>query len=218
MDQSTDRLTIERLGLIDYATAWELQKKQVSSRQADEAKDTLFLCEHNHVYTFGKSANQDNLLISDAFLASINAQKFQIERGGDIAYHGPGQLVGYPILDLHGLNMGVKKYVDLLEQSIITTLSSYNIHTKRIDGLTGIWLVDGPPRKIGAIGIKVSRGITMHGFALNVNTDLTYFNHIVPCGISDKSVTSMQQELGKEVDWDSLQDNYVSTFKDLFFS
>ncbi|MCO4818710.1 MAG: lipoyl(octanoyl) transferase LipB [Bacteroidetes bacterium] len=218
MDQSTDRLTIERLGLIDYATAWELQKKQVSSRQADEAKDTLFLCEHNHVYTFGKSANQDNLLISDAFLASINAQKFQIERGGDITYHGPGQLVGYPILDLHGLNMGVKKYVDLLEQSIITTLSSYNIHTKRIDGLTGIWLVDGPPRKIGAIGIKVSRGITMHGFALNVNTDLTYFNHIVPCGISDKSVTSMQQELGKEVDWDSLQDNYVSTFKDLFFS
>ncbi len=218
MDQSTDQLVIERLGLIDYAEAWTLQKKQVLSRQSNETQDTLNLCEHNHVYTFGKSADQNNLLISDAFLASINAQKYQIERGGDITYHGPGQLVGYPILNLHDLQMGVKKYVDLLEQSIISTLSTYDIHTKRIEGITGIWLVDGPPRKIGAIGIKVSRGITMHGFALNVNTDLTYFNHIIPCGIADKSVTSMKQELGLDVDMHELQDRYVNTFKDLFFS
>jgi len=218
MVESTNKLNVTKLGLIDYAKAWDLQKKQVKARQIEEEPDTLFLCEHNNVYTFGKSANQANLLITDAFLNSIQAQKFQIERGGDITYHGPGQLVGYPILDLHGLNIGVKKYVELLEESLIQTLASYKIHTHRIEGLTGIWLVDGPPRKIGAIGIKISRGITMHGFALNVNTDLTYFNHIVPCGITDKSVTSMELELGQKVDFDTFQDHYIQTFKRLFFS
>jgi lipoyl(octanoyl) transferase len=218
MDQPTEKLTIRNLGLVDYAEAWNLQKKQVADRQVDRATDTLFLCEHNHVYTFGKSANEANLLINDSFLSTIGAQKFQIERGGDITYHGPGQLVGYPILNLHQLNMGVKKYVELLEESIIQTLAAFNIFTERIEGLTGIWLIDGPPRKIGAIGIKVSRGITMHGFALNVNSDLTYFNHIVPCGIADKSVTSMAEELGEKVDFDKVVDTYIKTFTALLYS
>ncbi|MFT5479737.1 MAG: lipoyl(octanoyl) transferase [bacterium] len=217
MDQPTEKLTIRNLGLIDYTEAWDLQKKQVADRQVDRATDTLFLCEHNHVYTFGKSTNEANFLINDAFLSSIGAQKFQIERGGDITYHGPGQLVGYPILNLHQINMGVKKYVELLEESIIQTLAAFNIFTERIEGLTGIWLKDGPPRKIGAIGIKVSRGITMHGFALNVNSDLTYFNHIVPCGIADKSVTSMAKELGKEVDFNKVIDTYTKTFISLLY-
>lgn len=213
----TPALTVQSLGLIDYQQAWDLQKKQVTLRHQTADSDVLFLCEHNHVFTFGKSANQQNLLINDGFLASIGAQKFEIERGGDITYHGPGQLVGYPIINLHDLEIGVKRYVDLLEESLIQTLEAYGIYTERIDGLTGIWLKEGPPRKIAAIGIKVSRGVTMHGFALNVNTDLSYFNHIVPCGISDKSVTSMKEELGETVDMAEVQEEYETVFKQLFY-
>lgn len=215
MDSST--LTVQSLGLVDYQEAWDLQKKQVAKRHLYTVEDVLFLCQHNHVYTFGKSANQDNLLINDGFLDSIGAQKFEIERGGDITYHGPGQLVGYPIINLHELGIGVKRYVDLLEESLIQTLEACNIFTERIEGLTGIWLKEGPPRKIAAIGIKVSRGVTMHGFALNVNTNLAYFNHIVPCGIQDKSVTSMEQELGSTVDMDEVQEEYEAVFRQLFY-
>ncbi len=217
MESSKIGIDVIDLGLIDYKTAWDKQKEQVAQRLNGEVNDTLLLCEHNHVYTFGKSADQANLLINDTFLKNIGAQKFQIERGGDITYHGPGQLVGYPIINLHGLNIGVKKYVDLLEESLIKTLEHYDIFTHRIDGLTGIWLKEGPARKIGAIGIKVSRGVTMHGFALNVNTDLTYFNHIVPCGITDKSVTSMEKELGQPIVFKEVMQVYQQKFIHLFY-
>lgn len=218
MEGTAIDLSIRKLGKIDYKTAWDLQKQQVQHRQEKLGEDTLFLCEHNPVYTFGKSADKSNLLINDTFLTNIGAQKFEIERGGDITYHGPGQLVGYPIIDLHKLDIGVKKYVDLLEESLILTLADFGLQTTRIDGLTGIWLNEGPSRKIAAIGIKISRGITMHGFALNVNTDLTFFNHIVPCGIVDKSVTSMEKELGASQNFGQVSDVYASHFQRLFYA
>ena len=204
------------LDRIAYKEAWDLQKDFVSKRSTNEVQDTVLLCEHNPVYTFGKSANRDNLLINDTFLKNIGAEKYEIERGGDITFHGPGQLVGYPILNLHELGIGVKKYVDLLEDSIIQTLLQFGIKTERIDGLTGIWITQGIHRKIAAIGIKVSRGITMHGFALNVNTDLSFFRHMIPCGISDKDVTSMQVELGRKMDMGEVKEIYTKTFKELF--
>lgn len=218
MEGTAIDLSIRKLGKIDYKTAWDLQKQQVQHRQEKLGEDTLFLCEHNPVYTFGKSADKSNLLINDTFLTNIGAQKFEIERGGDITYHGPGQLVGYPIIDLHKLDIGVKRYVDLLEESLILTLADFGLQTTRIDGLTGIWLSEGPSRKIAAIGIKISRGITMHGFALNVNTDLTFFNHIVPCGIVDKSVTSMEKELGASQNFGQVSDVYASHFQRLFYA
>jgi len=204
-------MKVKDLGLIDYKTAWDLQKDMVEKVKSGE-EDLLLLCEHKHVYTFGKSANHNHLLVNDAFLKSIGAQKFNIERGGDITYHGPGQLVGYPILDLNRLGIGVRKYVDLLEDALIETLQSFNIQTKRIDGLTGIWLKSGPPRKIAAIGIKISRGVSMHGFALNITTDLSYFQHMVPCGIADKDVTSIEKELGSAVDIQEVKDRFVDIF------
>lgn len=204
------------LDRIAYKEAWDLQKDFVSKRSTNEVQDTVLLCEHNPVYTFGKSANRDNLLINDTFLKNIGAEKYEIERGGDITFHGPGQLVGYPILNLHELGIGVKKYVDLLEDSIIQTLLQFGIKTERIDGLTGIWITQGIHRKIAAIGIKVSRGITMHGFALNVNTDLSFFRHMIPCGISDKDVTSMEVELGRKMDMGEVKEIYTKTFKELF--
>jgi len=204
------------LDRIAYKEAWDLQKDFVSKRSTNEVQDTVLLCEHNPVYTFGKSANRDNLLINDTFLKNIGAEKYEIERGGDITFHGPGQLVGYPILNLHELGIGVKKYVDLLEDSIIQTLLQFGIKTERIDGLTGIWITQGIHRKIAAIGIKVSKGITMHGFALNVNTDLSFFRHMIPCGISDKDVTSMEVELGRKMDMGEVKEIYTKTFKELF--
>ncbi len=204
------------LDRIAYKEGWDLQKDFVSKRSTNEVQDTVLLCEHNPVYTFGKSANRNNLLINDTFLKNIGAAKYEIERGGDITFHGPGQLVGYPILNLHELGIGVKKYVNLLEDSIIQTLLQFGIKTERIDGLTGIWITQGIHRKIAAIGIKVSRGITMHGFALNVNTDLSFFRHMIPCGISDKDVTSMEVELGRKMDMGEVKEIYTKTFKELF--
>ena len=162
-------------------------------------EDTLILCEHPHVYTFGKSADRNNLLINPAFLKTINAEVYETDRGGDITYHGPGQLVGYPIINLRKQGIGVKKYVETLEISIINALASFGITAYQIGGLTGIWVgkEDEIKRKIGAIGIRVRNGVSMHGFALNVTTDLSYFNHIVPCGIADKEVTSIHKEKGQ---------------------
>lgn len=217
MVDSTLKPEIRDLGLIDYSEAWDLQKDQLANRLDHSVGDTLFLCEHNPVYTLGKSGDSNNLLINENFLKQIGAQTFRIERGGDITYHGPGQLVGYPILHLHDLGMGVKAYVHLLEESLIQTLDHFGIKAKRVDGLIGIWLVDGPPRKIAAIGIKISRGVSMHGFALNVNTDLSYFNHIVPCGIQDKAVTSMEKELGHTLDMDEVKSVYQQRFLALFY-
>ncbi|MDB4161686.1 lipoyl(octanoyl) transferase LipB [Bacteroidia bacterium] len=188
---------IKNIGLTSYLEALAIQQ-EVHQSIVDGAEDTLILCEHPHVYTFGKRADRNNLLISLEFLNNINAEVHETERGGDITYHGPGQLVGYPIMHLRKHGIGVKKYVDTLETSIINALASFNIAAYQIDGLTGIWVgkEDETKRKIGAIGIRVRNGISMHGFALNITTDLSYFEHIVPCGINDKAVTSIYQEVG----------------------
>jgi lipoyl(octanoyl) transferase len=209
-------IDIHPLKSLSYEDSHNLQKKLVNELKSDSntAVDQLILCEHPPTYTFGKSADLANLLVNEDFLKSIGAKSFKIERGGDITYHGPGQLVGYPILNLKNLDIGVRQYVYLLEQSIINTLLEYGIACYRIDGQIGLWVNQeiGAPKKIAAIGIKVSQGITMHGFALNVNTDLTYFDHIVPCGIPDKGVTSMQLELDEDVDMAKVVDTYSSEF------
>jgi|GEM_PF-30728 len=174
----------------------------------------FIVCEHPHVYTLGKSGQANNLLINDDFLKKIGASYYHIERGGDITYHGPGQLVGYPILDLDRHNLSLKKYIFLLEEAIIQTLSDYQITSSRMDGATGVWLDVGGknPRKICAIGVRASRSVTMHGFALNVNTDLSYFSHINPCGFTDKGVTSMAKELQKSVDIDDVKRQVFAHF------
>ncbi|HNY62863.1 MAG TPA: lipoyl(octanoyl) transferase LipB [Bacteroidales bacterium] len=195
-------------GTIEYAQAWH-QQEEIFNKiletkklgQSTEALQKVILCEHPHVYTLGKSGAENNLLVNQAFLDSINATFFKTNRGGDITYHGPGQLVGYPILDLENYHLGLKDYVHLIEESIIQTIAEYDIVGTRLEGATGVWLDVGTPqaRKICAIGVKASRYVTMHGYALNVNTDLSYFNHINPCGFVDKGVTSIQKELQKEV-------------------
>ena len=195
-------------GTIEYAQAWH-QQEEIFNKiletkklgQSTEALQKVILCEHPHVYTLGKSGAENNLLVNQAFLASINATFFKTNRGGDITYHGPGQLVGYPILDLEIYHLGLKDYVHLIEESIIQTIAEYDIVGTRLEGATGVWLDVGTlqARKICAIGVKASRYVTMHGYALNVNTDLSYFNHINPCGFVDKGVTSIQKELQKEV-------------------
>ena len=170
------------------------------------------MCEHPHVYTFGKSADRNNLLINPDFLKSINAEVYETDRGGDITYHGPGQLVGYPIINLRKHGVGVKKYVETLEKSIINALGFFNIQAYQIEGLTGIWVGEkGSESKIGAIGIRVRNGVSMHGFALNVTTDLNYFNHIVPCGINDKRVTSILFE-NQKASLTQFSDQFISCF------
>ena len=204
----------EDLNLIEYKEAWEYQEStleqiQNQKKSSDTApKHKIIFCEHPHVYTLGKSGVQNNLLINDAFLKQINASYFQSNRGGDITYHGPGQVVGYPIFDLEQFGFQVKKYIYKLEEVIIKTLQEYNIVANRLEGATGVWLdIDKPgqTRKICAMGVRVSRWVTMHGFALNVNTDLTYFNHINPCGFVDKGVTSMEKELGKKINFEEVK-------------
>ena len=173
-------------------------------------------CEHPHVYTLGKSGEQNNLLISDEFLKKRNATYYKINRGGDITYHGPGQIVGYPILDLEDFDLTVKKYIYSLEEAIINLLKEYNIYGSRLDGGTGVWLdVDNPSkaRKICAIGVRASKFVTMHGFAFNVNTDLNYFNYINPCGFTDKGVTSMQKELGNELNINEIKNKLKGHIK-----
>lgn len=204
------------LGLIGYQEAWDYQvalfnkalaAKSANRDRAEEAQqptpNALLFCEHPHVYTLGKSGNQNNLLIRDEFLKHIGATYVQTNRGGDITYHGPGQIVGYPILDLENFFTDIHLYMRKLEESVIETLSHFGIQAGRIAGLTGVWIdTDKGPRarKICAMGVKTSRWVTMHGLALNVTTDLNYFNHIVPCGIPDKAVTSIEKELGTKPD------------------
>jgi lipoyl(octanoyl) transferase len=197
------------LGLIDYKEAWDLQEKTLEEvvRQKQESGNgkfpegqVIYLCEHPHVYTLGKSGKNQNLLIPDEFLEKISARVYRINRGGDITYHGPGQIVGYPVIDLEALGIKIKEYVRMLEESVIRTLDYYGITAGRLEGATGVWIDTDKPgktRKICAIGVRVSRYVTMHGFALNVNTDLGYFQYINPCGFTDKGVTSMQRELDR---------------------
>jgi lipoyl(octanoyl) transferase len=204
------------LGLIDYQKAWDYQTSlfnqtlSVKSKNRSEllshpepTKNFIVFCEHPHVYTLGKSGDEKNLLIDKKDLSSVNATYYHINRGGDITYHGPGQIVGYPILDLENFFTDIHKYMRALEEAVIRTLAEFNIEGGRIDGLTGVWIDYKQPllaRKICALGVKTSRWVTMHGFAFNVNTDLKYFDYIVPCGIQDKAVTSMEKELGKKLD------------------
>ncbi len=198
------------LGAIDYKKAWDYQTElfesvintKIENRKSDEQKKTenyLIFCEHPHVYTLGKSGSEQNLLVNNKQLDEIGASYYKINRGGDITYHGPGQIVGYPILDLENFFTDIHKYLRLLEEAIILTLKEYGIEAGRIDGLTGVWIdhiVQKDPRKICAMGVKSSRWVTMHGLAFNINTDLNYFDNIVPCGIDDKAVTSLEKELG----------------------
>ncbi len=203
------------LGLIRYQDAYNYQEKVHSeimnakfNRSAPRPEEIIF-CEHNHVYTLGKSGDLNNLLIDYIQLQAKNAEFYQTNRGGDITYHGPGQIVGYPIIDLDARKIGVKKHVWSLEEAVIQTLKDYQIEAGRLECATGVWLdVDqvGKTRKINAIGVRVSRGITMHGFAFNINTDLSYFQHINPCGFVDKGVTSLQNELGKTIDINEVKD------------
>jgi lipoyl(octanoyl) transferase len=205
----------EDLGLIDYKKAWDYQEQlfkavvdqKILNRKEPENIKTpanhLLFCEHAHVYTLGKSGDEKNLLLNDAQLKKAEATYYPINRGGDITYHGPGQIVGYPILDLDQFFTDIHKYLRFLEEGVILTLAEYGIISGRIDGLTGVWLdIDDPlkARKICALGVKCSRWVTMHGFAFNVNTNLNYFKNIIPCGIDDKAVTSMQLELDRELD------------------
>jgi lipoyl(octanoyl) transferase len=199
------------LGIIDYKEAWDLQEQlfeevvaaKLYNRDHAEAKmpvvNHLLFCEHPHVFTLGKSGAPSNLLITDELLEKIEAKFYKINRGGDITYHGPGQIVGYPIFDLEALGLGIREYIHLLEEAIIAALADLGIVASRLDGATGVWLdVDQPQkaRKISAIGVRASRFVSMHGFAFNVNTNLDYFRHINPCGFIDKGVTSLEKELG----------------------
>lgn len=204
------------IGIIDYKEAWDLQEnlfksivdKKVSNRDLTEEKQEytnnfLLFCEHPHVYTLGKSGSPDNLLIDENQLTEKKATYYKINRGGDITYHGPGQIVGYPILNLDYFFTDIHKYLRYLEEAIILTLADYGIVAGRFPGYTGVWLDPDSPtkaRKICAMGVRCSRWVTMHGFAFNVNTQLDYFNNIVPCGIKEKDVTSLSKELNKTID------------------
>lgn len=203
-------LEINDLGLRDYKEIWDYQEnlfQKILLIKSKNSKENLqyetpnffLFVEHPHVYTLGKSGHVENLLISEKKLAEINASFYKINRGGDITYHGPGQIVGYPILDLENFFTDIHKYMRLLEEMIILTLAEYGLKAERSKGETGVWLDVGTPfaRKICAMGVRASRWVTMHGFALNVNTDLGYFDHMIPCGIRGKAVTSLNVELGK---------------------
>ena len=199
-------------GLVEYNEAWAKQESLFNGSiekkmQGLPTDNYLFFCEHPHVYTLGKSGDEQNMLLSMIQLQAKHATFVHSNRGGDITYHGPGQVVGYPIFDLANFELGLKQYIFRIEEAIIQTLSSYKIPTTRLEGSTGVWLDVGKPtcRKICAIGVRSSRYVTMHGFALNVNTQLEYFNYINPCGFIDKGVTSMEKELGAKVDMDELK-------------
>lgn len=195
-------LLVCRAGLSDYSRMWELQKTLHKQRLKGTIGDVLILCEHPHTYTVGRdglSTLPGHLLLGDEEMKRRGITLYAIDRGGDITYHGPGQIVGYPILDLNGFYRDVHRYLRDIEEVIIRTLAEWGIHGKRIDKITGVWVdTSAGPRKICAIGVKVSRWITMHGFAFNVNTDLDYFSGIIPCGITDKGVTSLHQLTGRK--------------------
>ncbi len=211
MAEKTPHILFRDLGLIDYQEAWDYQEERfrrlVDFKRYGEGaapQQYLLFCEHPHVYTLGKSGDENNLLIHKDFLEKINATYYKTNRGGDITYHGPGQIVGYPILDLDSLGIGLKQYVHLLEEAMIRLLAGAGITATRMEGATGVWLDADHPvkaRKICAIGVRSSRYVTMHGFALNVNTNLDYFTYINPCGFDTKGVTSMEKELKRTPDF-----------------
>ena len=201
------------LGLIDYKQAWDLQHEIFPRRVSDEIEDTFFMLEHPHTYTLGKVADKENLISSEEQLKELGVSVFEIDRGGDITYHGPGQIVGYPIIKLSNWKQDTHEYLRGLEQIIMNVCADYGLTTHRNPKYTGVWIQE---RKIAAIGIKVSRWTTMHGFAFNVNTDLNYFGGIIPCGIRDKEVTSLKKEIGREIQIDEVKEKLVKKFKDFF--
>ena len=221
---------VRNLGSKDYKETWDYQEQlfkdtldqKIRNRRQNEniaTRNYLLLVEHPHVYTLGKSGDHTNLLLPEEQLEKKNASFYKINRGGDITYHGPGQVVGYPILDLDNFFTDIHKYLRFLEEMVILTLAEYGIKSERSPGETGVWLDVGTPfgRKICAMGVRASRWVTMHGFALNVNADLGYFDHIIPCGIKDKAVTSLNVELGqKEVDMAEVQQKLMKHFSQLF--
>jgi lipoyl(octanoyl) transferase len=220
------------IGLKDYKETWDFQT-DIFNKLLDNKKQganagnnvenilpgTLIFVEHPHVYTLGKSGSAKNLLLDNIQLRAKDASYYRIDRGGDITYHGPGQIVGYPIFDLEVINVGLKEYIYKLEEAIIRTVNEYGIIATRLEGGTGVWLdpeIAGKARKICAIGVKASRYVTMHGFAFNVNTDLSYFNNINPCGFTDKGVTSLEKELGIRQDLDSVKSKVKRNLQEVF--
>lgn len=218
-------------GEVDYKFCWDfqtdlfnsiVQQKITARKQGQDYPITpnyLIFCSHPHVYTLGKTGERNHLLINDDFLQSIGASYYHINRGGDITYHGPGQLVAYPIFNLDMFFTDISRYLRTLEEAVIKTIADWGIVGERIEDLTGVWIDGDNPlkaRKICAMGVKLSRWVTMHGLALNVNSDLSYFNHIVPCGITDKAVTSMEKELGVKIDQKKVEEKLLHHLKDLF--
>lgn len=218
-------LQVLQLGTIDYATALELQQTLVELRKQGRIADTLLLLEHPPVITLGRNSKSANIVASPEFLAKQGVQVFEINRGGDVTFHGPGQLVGYPIVDLRGYSpkLGAVEFVRKLEESLIRTCAEFSIATKRVPAMTGVWTDAAEERKIAAIGIHISRGVISHGFALNVTTNLDFFKLIVPCGITDKPVTSMEQEIGglvaesgKKIDMNTISEVFTRQFGNVF--
>src|SRR4051812_45862931 len=225
-------LIVKNLGLMDYKSCWDYQEElfngiiaqKIANRGLPESKQIptknyLLFVEHPHVYTLGKSGDEKNLLLNEKQLAEKNSSYYKINRGGDITYHGPGQLVAYPILDLDNFFTDIHKYLRLLEETIILTLKEYGIESGRSNGETGVWLdADNKlkARKICAMGVRCSRWVTMHGWGFNVNSNLNYFNNIIPCGISDKAVTSLNKELGREIDMQEIKEKLIKNFADIF--
>lgn len=226
------KVFFKNLGLIDFKEAWDYQtsiftkiidlkiaNRDLAPEQQIPTENYLLFCQHPHVYTLGKSGLKENLLANEASLKEKDATFYEINRGGDITYHGPGQLVGYPILDLDNFFTDIHKYMRFLEEAVIRTLLGYGLKAGRVPGLTGVWIDFEDPykaRKICAMGVKTSRWVSMHGFALNVNTDLSYFKNIIPCGIADKPVTSLSLELGKEQDMKQVEEELVKHLSELF--
>ena len=217
------------LGLIPYQDAWDLQERLLKEKVESKIEATtvnsqpttenhLYFCEHPHVYTLGKSGKEENFLLNKELLKSINAEYFHTNRGGDITYHGPGQLVAYPIFDLENFFTDIHLYMRSLEEVIIQTCEYFGIQAGRVHGLTGVWIEfeSTNPRKIAALGVKTSRWVTIHGLALNVNTDLSYFNHIVPCGLINKQVTSIEKELGLKVEMNEVKEIMKTAFLNTF--
>jgi lipoyl(octanoyl) transferase len=225
------KVHFEDLGLIDFQTAWDFQTKkfnEIVQRKLDnrilpesEQKNQehwLIFCEHPHVYTLGRNGKEEHLLLDDLGLRNKNAEFVKINRGGDITYHGPGQLVAYPLLDLDDFFTDIGRYIRYLEEMVIRTLLEYNIESGRIAGQSGVW-IDGEKasaRKVCAVGVHLSRWTTMHGLAFNINTNLDYFSNIIPCGISDKAVTSLEKELGRKLDLDEVKSKMLKHFQELF--
>ena len=223
-----NRVIYDDLGFRDYKETWDYQEsyfhekvafKGLSETPSTAPYDRLIFVEHNHVYTLGKSGDESNLLLDYIQLRAKDAVFYHIDRGGDITYHGPGQLVGYPIFDIEPMNLGLKEYIHLLEEAVIKCIAHYGIKGERLNGATGVWIepaVAGRARKICAIGVRASRFVTMHGFALNVNTDLSYFNHINPCGFTDKGVTSIAKETGREISMSEIKIDMKNIIREVF--